>query len=154
MEAIDGARGDDVSVVGEGARVEGTLTSAGSLWIHGHVTGEISVEGEVLVSPESVVEADIRARSISLAGRMKGSLTAPGVVSLPPESRVEGDVQARSVAVRGTVEGNLVAEDKVELGPEASLDGDIMCRTLVVAAGAVFRGRPNMIETPRGKPDR
>jgi cytoskeletal protein CcmA (bactofilin family) len=153
---MDRARGDDVSVVGEGARVEGVLTSAGSLWIHGHVTGEIAVEGEVLVFPESDVEADIRAGSISLAGRLKGNLMAPGAVSLPPESWVEGDVHARSVAVRGTVDGNLVAEDKVELGPEASLDGDIMCRTLVVAAGAVFRGRSNMIETPRqrGKRDR
>ena len=65
---MDSARGGDVSVVGEGARMEGTLTSAGSLWIHGHVTGEISVEGEVVVSPESVVEADIRAGSISLRG--------------------------------------------------------------------------------------
>ena len=125
MEAMDSARGDDVSVVGEGARVEGTLTSAGSLWIHGQVTGEISVEGEVLVSPEGVVEADIRAGSISLAGRLKGNLMAPGAVSLPPESWVEGDVHARSVAVRGTVEGNLVAEDKVGLGPEASFEGDI-----------------------------
>jgi len=102
---MDRARGDDVSVVGEGARVEGVLTSAGSLWIHGHVTGEIAVEGEVLVFPESVVEADIRAGSISLAGRLKGNLMAPGAVSLPPESWVEGDVHARSVAVRGTVDG-------------------------------------------------
>ena len=41
----------DVSVVGRGAHVEGSLVSTGSLWIAGRVTGEISVEGQVTVAP-------------------------------------------------------------------------------------------------------
>ena len=138
----------DVSVVGRGAHVEGSLVSTGSLWIAGRMTGEISVEGQVTVAPESEVEADIKAGSINLAGRVNGDLTAPGSVELPAQSQVKGDVRARSVSVQGAVEGNVVAEHKVELGPGARLQGDITCTALVVAEGAVFRGRSIMAQRP------
>jgi cytoskeletal protein CcmA (bactofilin family) len=142
---MDGPRDDgDVSVIGRGAHVEGTLVSTGSLRIYGHVKGEISAEGEVAVSSESEVEADINAGSISLAGHINGNLTAPGAVNLPPRSRVDGDVRAKSVLVQGSVKGNVVAEGKVELGPGADVVGDLRCTSLVVAEGAVFRGRSIM----------
>lgn len=143
-------RQDDVSVVGRGARIEGTLTSAGSLRILGHLTGEIRVEGEVSVAEGSEVRADISARSISLGGRIKGDLTAPGAVVLPPQSRVEGDVRAQSVTVHGTVDGNVVAEEGLTLGREARLQGDLTCRTLVIEEGAFFVGRSTMSD--RGRP--
>lgn len=137
-------RGDDISVVGRGARIDGNLTSAGSLRIYGHLTGEIAVEGEVAVAAGSEVRADIKARSISLAGRVKGNLTAPGSVVLPAQSRVEGDVRAESVEVHGAIAGDLIAEQAVRLGREAHIEGDVTCRSLAIEEGAFFVGRSNM----------
>jgi cytoskeletal protein CcmA (bactofilin family) len=139
-------RSDDVSVVGRGARIEGTLTSAGSLEIHGRLTGAITVEGEVSVAAGSEVRADINAHTISLAGRVKGNLTAPGAVVLPAQSRVEGDVRAQSVTVHGAVTGDLVAEQVVRIGGQARVEGDVTCRTLAIEEGAYFSGRSNMNE--------
>jgi cytoskeletal protein CcmA (bactofilin family) len=141
---VAGQQSDDISVVGRGARIEGTLTSTGSLRIYGHLTGEISVDGEVAVAAGSEVRADINARSISLAGKIKGNLTAPGEVVLPSQSRVEGDVRAQSVTVHGTVDGDLVAEQSVRLGTEARVQGDVTCRTLAIEEGAYFVGRSTM----------
>src|SRR5437879_4887371 len=93
--------GSGTSVIGPGAHVEGTFESTGSLRIAGQLKGTISVEGEISLSPEAVVEADFRAGSITLGGHLKGNLTAPGDVSLPSQSVVEGDVHARSVAAHG-----------------------------------------------------
>ena len=135
---------NDVSVVGQGARIEGTLHSTGSLRIHGHLTGEIAVDGDVSVAAGSDVRADISARSISLAGRVKGNLTAPGEVVLPSQSRVEGDVRAQSVTVHGRVDGDVVAEQGVKLGREARVQGDLTCRTLAIEEGAFFAGRSTM----------
>jgi cytoskeletal protein CcmA (bactofilin family) len=139
-------RSDDVSVVGRGARIDGTLTSAGSLRIHGHLTGEITVEGEVSVAEGSEVLANINARSISLAGKIKGNLTAPGSVVLPPHSKVEGDVHAQSVTVHGAVDGDVVADQLVKLGREARVQGDLTCQALEIEEGAWFVGRSNMTE--------
>ena len=135
---------DDMSVVGRGARIEGTLTSAGSLRIFGHLTGDITVEGDVSVAGGSEVHAHINARSISLAGRIKGNLTAPGRVVLPATSRVEGDVRAQSVTVHGAIDGDVIAEENVTLGREAHVLGDLTCRSLVVEEGAFFAGRSDM----------
>jgi cytoskeletal protein CcmA (bactofilin family) len=142
----DVKRGSDVSVLGSGARIDGILASSGSLQVYAHVGGELLVEGEVFVSAESVVEADIRAGSITLGGRARGNLTAPGDVSLSPGSQVQGDVHARNVAVHGFVTGDIVAQDRVELAQGARLDGNITCRLLLVAEGAVFCGRCTMAE--------
>jgi cytoskeletal protein CcmA (bactofilin family) len=138
----------DVSVVGRGAKVEGSFVSTGSLRIAGRMKGEITVDGQVTVVPDSEVDADIKAGSINLAGRVNGNLTAPGPVDLPPQSQVKGDVRAKSVAMHGVVEGNVVADQKVELGSNARLVGDVTCAALVVAEGAVFRGRSIMDQRP------
>jgi len=137
-------KSDDVSVVGRGAKIDGTLTSAGSLEIHGRLTGAITVEGEVSVAPGSEVRADINAHTISLAGRVKGNLTAPGAVVLPAQSKVEGDVRAQNVTVHGAVTGDVVAEQGVRIGGQARVEGDITCRTLAIDEGAYFAGRSNM----------
>lgn len=138
--------GDDASVVGRGTRIEGTFTSTGGLRIHGQLKGAIEVEGELAVSAGSEVQADVKARSISLAGRVKGDLTAPGAVVLPAQSHVDGDVRAESVTVHGSVNGDVIAAQRATLGSRARLRGDVTCRTLVVEEGASFIGRSNMSE--------
>ena len=63
----------DVSVVGRGTRIEGTVAATGALRVEGEVVGAITAEGDVSLTPEAHVEANIQARSIALAGRVKGT---------------------------------------------------------------------------------
>lgn len=138
MERADG--GSELSVVGPGTRIEGTVTAAGSLRVDGEVKGKITAAKEVTLSPQGRVEANIQATSITLAGRVKGDLVANGDVSLPADSRLDGDIQARNVVVGGVVMGDIVGKGKVELGPHARVEGDIRSQALAIAEGAVFIG--------------
>jgi cytoskeletal protein CcmA (bactofilin family) len=83
----------EVSVVGPGTRIEGTVVAAGSLRVEGEVKGKITAEREVTLSPQGRVEANIQAGSIVLAGQVKGNLAATGDVSLPAESRLDGNIR-------------------------------------------------------------
>ncbi|HYT80639.1 MAG TPA: polymer-forming cytoskeletal protein [Actinomycetota bacterium] len=152
------ARADDrseVSVVGRGARIEGTVIAAGSLRVEGEVKGAITAEGDVTLSPQGRVEASIRARSITLAGQVKGDLTAEGGdVSLPKDSRLDGSIHAQNVVVGGVVNGNIEARGRVELGPRARVKGDITSKTLAVAEGAMFSGRSVMGEEKAQRAER
>jgi cytoskeletal protein CcmA (bactofilin family) len=140
----------EVSVVGRGTRIEGTVAAAGSLRVEGEVRGKITAEGEVSLSPQGRVEANIQATSITLAGQVKGDLTAKGDVTLPADSRLDGNIRAHHVEVGGVVKGNIVGEGKVGLGPRARVEGDITSKALAIAEGAVFVGRSNMgEETPQ-----
>jgi cytoskeletal protein CcmA (bactofilin family) len=146
-------RGDEtseVSVVGPGTRIEGTVVAAGSLRVEGEVKGKITAEREVTLSPQGRVEANIQAGSIVLAGQVKGNLAATGDVSLPADSRLDGNIRAHNVDVGGVVKGDIIGKGRVALGPRARVEGDVTSTTLAIAEGAVFIGSSTMDEqTPR-----
>ncbi|HZD80952.1 MAG TPA: polymer-forming cytoskeletal protein, partial [Actinomycetota bacterium] len=71
-------QGSEVTIVGQGAKLEGTVVSAGSLRIDGQVKGQVNADGDVMLSAKSQVEADIRAQNVSVAGRFKGNIVVKG----------------------------------------------------------------------------
>jgi cytoskeletal protein CcmA (bactofilin family) len=89
----------EVTVVGQGARLEGTIVSAGSLRIDGQVKGQINADGDVLLTPQSQVEADIRAKSVSIAGRFRGNITVTGRSELKRGGRIEGNITSKSLVI-------------------------------------------------------
>jgi cytoskeletal protein CcmA (bactofilin family) len=133
-----------VSVVSQGTKIEGSVIAAGSLRVEGEVLGKIRAAGEVSLSPQGRVDANIEARSITLAGTVKGDLTATGDVSLPAESRLDGNIRARNAEVGGVVNGDIVVKGLAALGPRAHVQGDIASKALVISEGAVFVGRSVM----------
>ena len=147
---VGGDERSEVSVVGPGTRIEGTVVAAGSLRVEGEVKGKITAEREVTLSPQGRVEANIQAGSIVLAGQVKGNLAATGDVSLPAESRLDGNIRGHNVDVGGMVKGNIVGKGRVLLGPRARVEGDVTSTTLAIAEGAVFIGSSTMGEqTPQ-----
>src|SRR5580658_4981688 len=100
----------DVTVIGRGANVVGRITGAVDLAIHGHVEGEISVDGEVTIESEGQIAANIAGRRVIVRGAVKGDVTGEEVVRLEEGARVVGDIRAPRVAitrgalVRGHVE--------------------------------------------------
>ena len=139
-----GSDDSQVSVVSRGTKIEGSVLAAGSLRVEGEVYGKITAKGQVSLSPDGRVEANIKAESIVLAGRVKGDLEASGDVSLPAESRLDGNIRARNADVGGVVDGHVIVNGKASLGPRARVEGDITSSALAIAEGAVFIGRSNM----------
>ena len=82
-----------------GAKLEGTVVSAGSLRIDGQVKGQIQADGDVTLSPQSQVEADIRAQNVSVAGRFKGNMVVKGKAHLARGGRIEGNITSKTLVV-------------------------------------------------------
>jgi cytoskeletal protein CcmA (bactofilin family) len=89
----------EVTIVGAGARLEGNVVSAGNLRIDGQVKGQINAEGDVALSPQSQVEADIRAQNVSVAGRFKGSIQVKGKAHLARGGRIDGNITSKTLVV-------------------------------------------------------
>jgi cytoskeletal protein CcmA (bactofilin family) len=92
--------GGEVTIVGQGAKLEGDIVSAGSLRVDGHVKGRIDAEGDVILSAQSTVEADIRAASITVAGRLKGDIVAKAKAELARGGRVDGNITAKTLIIQ------------------------------------------------------
>jgi cytoskeletal protein CcmA (bactofilin family) len=88
-----------VTIVGAGARLEGNVVSAGSLRIDGQVKGQINAEGDVALSAQSQVEADIRAQNVSVAGAFKGTIVVKNKAHLASGGRIDGNITSKSLVV-------------------------------------------------------
>ena len=89
----------EVTIVGAGARLEGNVVSAGSLRIDGQIKGQINADGDVALSPQSQVEADIRAQNVSVAGRFKGNIVVKAKAHLARGGRIDGNITSKSLVV-------------------------------------------------------
>jgi cytoskeletal protein CcmA (bactofilin family) len=109
----------EVTVVGQGAKLEGTVVSAGSLRVDGQVKGQIHADGDVVLSPQSQVEADIRAKSVSIAGQFRGNIVVSGRAELKRGGRIVGNITSKSLAVEegGIFDGQSVMEQRQAASP-------------------------------------
>ena len=93
-------QGTEVTVIGQGARLEGTVVSAGSLRVDGQVRGKIQADGDVMLSAPSQVEADIQAENVSIAGKFKGNIVVKNGAELARGGRVDGNITSKTLVVQ------------------------------------------------------
>jgi cytoskeletal protein CcmA (bactofilin family) len=93
-------QGTEVTVIGHGARLEGTVVSAGSLRVDGQIRGKIQADGDVMLSAQSQVEADIQAENVSVAGRFKGNIVVKHGAELARGGRVDGNITSKTLVVQ------------------------------------------------------
>jgi cytoskeletal protein CcmA (bactofilin family) len=91
--------GQEMTVLARGARLEGTLVSAESIRIDGQAKGTIAARGDVILSSNSHVEADIQAQNVVSGGTLRGTITARTKTELPQGGRVEGTIRSKVLVV-------------------------------------------------------
>jgi cytoskeletal protein CcmA (bactofilin family) len=129
----------EVTIVGAGARLEGNVVSAGNLRIDGQVKGQINAEGDVALSAQSQVEADIRAQNVSVAGRFKGNIQVKGKAHLARGGRIDGNITSKTLVVE---EGGVFHGQSIMDGTSATPQAPAPQRTDERAADR--RGEPEV----------
>jgi cytoskeletal protein CcmA (bactofilin family) len=90
----------EVTILGQGASLEGNIVSAGSLRIDGQIKGQINADGDVALSPQSQVDADIKAENVTVAGKFRGNITVKGSAELTRGGRVDGNITCKTLIVQ------------------------------------------------------
>ena len=90
-----------------------------------------------------VIKGELTAHeNLVLAGRVEGSIHVTGhVVTVDEGACVIGDIRAAEIVVTGSVEGGLLADKRIHIGDGAELEGDASAPRVVIADGAVVKGR-------------
>jgi cytoskeletal protein CcmA (bactofilin family) len=70
-------------------------------------------------------------------------------LTIGPSAEIKAPVLAATITILGTVSGDVTASEKVDIRETGSVDGDIIAPRVVMADGALLRGR---VDTPRAKP--
>jgi len=108
----------DVTVVGQGIFLRGSIRGEGDLEIRGRIEGDVEVAGEVTIGDGALIKADVTARRIVVRGAVAGNLTGEEGVRLDEGARVVGDVRGASIGIaegallRGNVQTGNASEAK------------------------------------------
>ena len=88
-----------IAFLGKGTTFEGKMSFHGTTRIDGHYKGEIVADGNLIISNQGLVEADVHASSIMISGEVHGNITADQRVDIHAPAKVFGDIQAPSVVI-------------------------------------------------------
>ena len=84
----------------------------------------------------------VSAVTLNIDGSVDGTIeVGDHNLNIGPGAAVKADLIAKTVSISGAVTGNVMASEKVNLHPTGSVDGDITTPRLVMADGAVIKGR-------------
>lgn len=106
----------DVSLVGKGSVLEGSIKTEGGIRVDGRVIGEVVAKGSAAVGEGGEVDGSLTAKSISVAGKVQGNLIATEKLTLEARSIVSGDIRA----ARLIVDEGAVFDGKCNMGADAS----------------------------------
>lgn len=101
------------SIIAANSAWNGTLTSEGSLRVHGKADGELYSATDLFVAEGAEVDASLFADSVVVAGLVRGKIEARSRLEILPQGEVTGDVRAPKLVVHegATISGQLKMED-------------------------------------------
>ncbi|MCU0223120.1 MAG: polymer-forming cytoskeletal protein [Acidobacteria bacterium] len=97
---------DELSYVGPGLVLEGTLRADGPVAVAGRVQGEVVSAGLVRILPGGVVSGPVEGLAALIEGRVEGSVTVHEAAEIAAQAQIIGNLEGPSLAI---AEGAYVA---------------------------------------------
>jgi cytoskeletal protein CcmA (bactofilin family) len=84
----------------------------------------------------------ISTQDLTIDGRVEGTIELGNHgLTIGTGAEIKADLVAQTITISGAVTGNVTASSIVDLRATGSVDGDIVAPRLIMADGAVIRGR-------------
>lgn len=83
-----------ISIIGQGMRIEGDITTDGTVRIEGSVRGTIKAGKAVVLGKSGEIHGDVSTQDAVIGGRVVGTVVAEGRLELQSTCSIEGDVRA------------------------------------------------------------
>ena len=105
------------------------------------------MEYEVLISKNTSINGNININGCTrIDGVIDGTLAVDSDLFIGETGVIRATVYAKNATVSGSITGNVACKGRLELMGTARIIGDIKCGTLVIAEGAVFKGKCSSLE--------
>lgn len=79
---------------------------------------------------------------LTIDGKVEGTIELGNHgLTIGAGAEIKANLVAKMITISGAVTGNVMATDKVDLRATASVDGDIVAPRLIMAEGAVIKGK-------------
>lgn len=123
----------------EGMTVNGNISCAGSLEVHGVVNGNLDVLGKLSITGK--LEGDSKADEIFINGaKVTGELLSNSSVKVAQGSVIRGNIKAAAAVLAGAIKGDIDVQGPVILDATAVIVGNIKSKSIQINNGAIVEG--------------
>lgn len=109
MSAVKYTEAEQVNLISENTKIEGTLNTEGNIRISGYVKGDIICSGKVMVSSTGRVEGTVNSEIIENAGKIMGTVIANNRLKVNHSGKINGDIKIKELEIEkgGVINGNV-----------------------------------------------
>ena len=90
---------EDTTVISSGMKVEGKVSSSGSIRLDGTVQGDIDCQGNVNIGEQGKVYGKVDGLSITIGGKVEGEIKAKEKIILESKANLKGDIFTKILVV-------------------------------------------------------
>ena len=90
---------DETTIISNGVKIDGKLTSSGNIRVEGEIEGDISSQRNVVVGEGGKVNGQINADSITIGGKVSGIVRANEKLVLDPKGYLRGDIFTKILVI-------------------------------------------------------
>lgn len=114
-----------LTIAGDSANIEGKFTISQSIEIDCEVSGELEIDGEIIIQKNGFVNADVKTTNATIIGKYEGNMEATGNVEIKETGTVNGNVKTDSLIINkgGIFSGNVtrINENSEDMQEEKEL---------------------------------
>lgn len=98
LESTSGSK-TDTTIIGSSSFFDGTLKSSGIIRVDGAFSGEMIIQGNVIVGDGGNIKGNINADKVTIAGRVEGNIHCSGALELTSNGQLFGDIEVKSIHI-------------------------------------------------------
>ncbi len=97
--SFEESQSNETTIISNGVKIEGQLTSSGNIRVEGEIQGDISSKRNVVVGEGGKVKGKIIANSITIGGKVSGTVRANEKLMLDANGYLKGDIFTKILVV-------------------------------------------------------
>ncbi len=93
------AEASAINLIGLGTQINGDINSAGDVRIDGTLTGNIKLNGRLVIGPNGKIEGKVVCQNAEISGEIKGTLEVIDMLTLKHTARILGDMVTGKLSI-------------------------------------------------------
>lgn len=90
---------EEITIISQGVKIEGKVSSSGSIRLDGNIQGDIVCQGNVTIGDQGEVYGKVDGQSITIGGKVEGIINAKEKLMLESKADLKGDVYTKILVV-------------------------------------------------------
>lgn len=86
------------TLIGEGCQIKGDVSAKNSIKVEGHIQGNLSIDGSVIVGEKGVIQGDVRCADLIVFGRLEGNINTHQL-QLKQTAHTQGNIEVQTLQI-------------------------------------------------------